>query len=58
MISASLARSGAPPAAALITSAHSRKYCGPKAAGVITQSALTSLASGVIEAVDGPSWNA
>jgi DNA-binding MarR family transcriptional regulator len=39
MISAIFARSGGPPAAALITSADSRKYCGPIAAGVITQSA-------------------
>ena len=31
-----------PPAAALITSADSRKYRGPIAAGVITQSPLTS----------------
>ena len=42
MISAIFARSGGPPAAALITSADSRKYCGPIAAGVITQSAFTS----------------
>jgi hypothetical protein len=42
MISAIFARSGGPPAAALITSADSRKYCGPIAAGVITQSALAS----------------
>ena len=42
MISAILARSGGPPAAWLITPAHSRKYCGPIAAGVITQSAFTS----------------
>ena len=44
MISAIVARSGGPPAAALITSADSRKYCGPIAAGVITQSAFTSWA--------------
>jgi len=37
-----LCRSGGPPAAALITSVDSRKYCGPIAAGVITQSAVTS----------------
>lgn len=42
MISAILARSGGPPAAALITSAESRKYCGPIAAGVITQSTFAS----------------
>ena len=42
MISTIFARSGGPPAAALITSANSRKYCGPIAAGVITQSALAS----------------
>jgi len=37
-----VARSGGPQAAWLITSAHSRKYFGPCAAGVITQSAFTS----------------
>jgi hypothetical protein len=42
MISASLARSGGPPPAALITSADSRKYYGPIAAGLMTQSAFTS----------------
>ena len=42
MISAIFARSGGPSTAALITSADSRKYCGPIAAGVITQSALAS----------------
>jgi len=42
LISAIFARSGGPPAAALTTSADSRKYCGPTAAGVITQSTLTS----------------
>src|SRR5215831_8884416 len=42
MISAILARSGGPPNAALITSADSRKYSGPIAAGVITQSAFAS----------------
>jgi hypothetical protein len=42
MIPAILVWSGGPPAAALITSADSRKYCGPIAAGVITQSAFTS----------------
>ena len=42
MISAIFARSGGPPAAALITSADSRKYCGPIAAGVIKQSAFTA----------------
>jgi hypothetical protein len=35
MISAIFARSGGPSAAALITSADLRKYCGPIAAGVI-----------------------
>ena len=34
MISASFVRSGGPPAAASITAAASRKYCGPIAAGV------------------------
>src|SRR5262249_54101210 len=42
MISAILTWSGGPPAVALITSAASRKYPGPIAAGVIAQSALTS----------------
>ena len=42
MISANFARSDGPPAVAFITSADSRKYCGPIAAGVITQSAFTS----------------
>jgi len=42
MISAILVRSGGPPAAALTTSAESRKYCGPIAAGVMTQSTFTS----------------
>ena len=42
MISASLAPSGAPPAVASITSAHSRKYCGLRAAGVTRQSAFAS----------------
>lgn len=41
-ISAIFARSGGPPAAALITSAASRKYCEPIAAGVITWSAFAS----------------
>ena len=41
MISAIFVRSGGPPAAALMTSAASRKYCGPIAAGVITQRAFT-----------------
>jgi hypothetical protein len=36
-----LVRSGGPPAAASITSADSRKYCGPITAGVIAQSAFT-----------------
>ena len=40
MISAILARSGGPPAAALSTSKASRKYSGPIAAGVITHSAF------------------
>jgi hypothetical protein len=44
MIAIIFALSGGPPAAALITSADSRKYCGPMAAGVITQSAFTSWA--------------
>jgi hypothetical protein len=34
MISVIFTRSGGPPAAALITSAAWRKYCGPMAAGV------------------------
>src|SRR6266567_6741368 len=42
MISIIFALSGGPPAAALITSAASRKYCGPSAAGVITHSTFTS----------------
>jgi len=42
MISAIFARSGGPPAAAVITSADSRNYCGPIAAGVIRQSAFTA----------------
>ncbi len=42
MTSAIFARSGGPPAASLITWAASRKYCGPIAAGVITQSAFES----------------
>lgn len=42
MISIIFAGFGGPPAAALITSAASRKYSGPIAAGEITQSALTS----------------
>lgn len=42
MISVIFTRSGGPPAAALITSAAWRKYCGPMAAGVITQSAFAS----------------
>ena len=42
MISIIFALSGGPPAAALITSAASRKYCGPSAGGVITHSASTS----------------
>ncbi len=42
MISAVFARSGGPPAAALITSAHSRKNYGPIAAGVTTVSPFTS----------------
>ena len=42
MITASFARSGGPPTAALSTSNASRKYCGPIAAGVITHSAFAS----------------
>ena len=42
MISAIFARSGGPPGVALITSAASRKNCGPIAAGVITHSAFAS----------------
>jgi len=42
MIAIIFAGSGGPPAAALITSADSRKYCGPIAAGVTTQSTFTS----------------
>jgi hypothetical protein len=42
MISDTLARSGGPPAAAFIASRTSRKYCGPIAAGVITQSTFAS----------------
>jgi hypothetical protein len=42
MISAIFARSGGPPGVPLITSAVPRKYCGPIAAGVITQSVFTS----------------
>ena len=42
MISIMRARSGGPPPASLTASAASRKYSGPMAAGVITQSALTS----------------
>ena len=42
MISAIIARSGGPPAARSITSAASRKNCGPIAAGVMRQSAFTS----------------
>jgi hypothetical protein len=42
MTSPIFARSGGPPAAALITSAASRKNCGPIAAGVITPSAFAS----------------
>src|SRR5262249_42134460 len=42
MIPAILTWPGGPPAAAVITSAASRKYPGPIAAGVIAQSALTS----------------
>ena len=57
MISAIFARSGGPPAAALITSADSRKYCGPIAAGVITQSALASWRSVVIKPVNGAARN-
>jgi hypothetical protein len=43
MVSANFARSGGPLVGALITAADSRKYCGPIAAGVITQSAFASL---------------
>ena len=57
MISAIFSRSGGPLAAALITSAASRKYCGPIAAGVIKQSALTSSAAVVVEPVNGPARN-
>jgi hypothetical protein len=42
IISTIFARSGGPPFAALITSAASRKYCGPIAAGVTRQSTFTS----------------
>ncbi len=42
MISTILTRSGGPPRAALTTSAASRKYCGPIAAGVMAQSAFAS----------------
>ena len=42
MMSAILTRSGGPPAAASITAAASRKYCGPIAAGVMAQRAFTS----------------
>jgi hypothetical protein len=42
MISTIFAGFGGPPAASLMTSAASRKYCGPIAAGEITQSALAS----------------
>ena len=42
MISAILARSGGPPAAALTNAKVSRKYSGPSAAGVITQSTFAS----------------
>ena len=58
MISANFARSGGPLVAALITSAHSRKYCGPRAAGVITQSAFASWAPLFIEPVSCASRNA
>jgi len=54
MISAILARSGGPPAAVLITSAASRKYCRPMAAGVITQSACSG-ATVDLFSVDSPS---
>src|SRR5579862_1783545 len=42
MISAILTRSGGPPAAASISAAHSRKNCGPIAAGVMAHTAFTS----------------
>jgi hypothetical protein len=58
MISAKFARSGEPATAALITSAHSRKYCGPIPAGVITQSAFNIMDSFVIELVNGTARNA
>ena len=58
MISAILTRSGGPPAAALITAADSRKYCGPIAAGVMAQRAFTVLAAGVVEPVNGAPRNA
>ena len=43
MISATFVRSGGPPAAALITSALSRKNCGHSAAGVTAHSTLASV---------------
>ncbi len=58
MISAIFARSGGPPAAALITSADSRKYCGPIAAGVTTHSTFTSSAAVVVEPVNSAARNA
>jgi hypothetical protein len=42
MISIIFTRSGGPPAAALTTSADSRKNSGPIAAGVMTHNAFTS----------------
>lgn len=42
MISIILARSGGPPAAAFIASAHSRKNCGPIAAGVTMHNTFAS----------------
>jgi hypothetical protein len=58
MISANFARSGGAPAAALITSAHSRKYCGSRAAGVNHAERLHFLGAVVIKPVDGASRNA
>jgi len=52
MISVIFTRSGGPPAAALITSAAWRKYCGPMAAGVITQSVFVPAAV-VVEPMNG-----
>ena len=58
MISAILARSGGPPAAAFSTSNTSRKYCGPIAAGVMTQSDLRVLAPEIVEPVNRAARNA